>query len=99
MFKPIFQVSDLPVELIAHETLQLDFKVTVEDADRLEMALDVAAFANTLGGTILIGAAEKPGHQRLGRYLPLEERTAADLGRAYDEAIRDRCSPKPLAEI
>ena len=96
MFKPILTERDLPPVLEARETFLLDFKRQGNPEERLEMAKDVAAFANNLGGVILVGATEDRKNGRLGRYQPLPESDSARLARAYDEAIRDRCFPKPF---
>ena len=61
-----------------------------------ELAKDIAAFANSQGGTIVIGALEE--NERLARYDPLPGSFANDVKRAYDHAVRDRCLPRPTVE-
>lgn len=99
MFKPILTEQELPPELATHETFQLDFKRTVSADNTFEMAKDVAAFANGLGGVLLVGAVEDPTNLRLGRYAPLSESEAAQVARAYEHAVRDRCRPQPLHQV
>ncbi len=48
----------------SREDQELDFKVVLDQSsgkpDHLELAKDIAAFANAYGGTIIVGASEKP---------------------------------------
>ncbi|MBK9035465.1 MAG: ATP-binding protein [Myxococcales bacterium] len=60
-----------------------------------EKAKDVAAFANHLGGTILIGAQEDRSSQVL-TYNPLTSKEADDSEKAIAQAINNRCRPTPL---
>lgn len=88
----------LPV-LGTREGAMLDFKATVKVtekgklADPFEAAKDVAAFANTYGGTFLIGAARTG--DTLARYVPLAQADSAKVQHLYEEAVRDRCHPTP----
>lgn len=83
----------------ASETDTLDFKTELKplpdkkSADRFECAKDVAAFASTSGGTLLVGAVES--QHVLQRYKPVSKETAAWIEREYEEAVRDRCAPPP----
>lgn len=45
-FVPIRSAGDLPQELVAHESLLIDFKQDQEPDANYEKAKDVAAFAN-----------------------------------------------------
>ncbi len=78
------------------ETPSCDFKkfeLTLKP-DRFELAKDVAAMANAEGGTIWLGAHAHNG--RLARYqADVTRADALALARAYEEAVRDRCSPVP----
>ncbi|HXF34765.1 MAG TPA: ATP-binding protein [Candidatus Acidoferrales bacterium] len=81
----------------ASESESLDFKrqLSANDGkvDRFEIAKDVAALANTIGGTLLIGAvAEK---NRLVRYEGLTESDAKRAWQVVEECVRDRCFPGP----
>lgn len=99
MFTPVLTRSDLPAALVSNETLQLDFKRTARETISYESAKDVAAFANNLGGTILVGAAEDRSNRRLGKYEPLDERTAAEIATVYESAVRDLCYPNPVVDV
>ena len=66
LFKPILTAADLPKPGVAYEQTTLDAKGTKDKNPNLtapkqarydpdEMAKDVAALANTLGGTVLMG--------------------------------------------
>lgn len=94
MWKPIQAPEDLP-QPGERETAVLDFKAAPTD-DRFELAKDVAAFANGLGGTILVGGV---GGDNLVRFEPLERSAAHAAARGYDEAVRDRCSPAPMFTV
>ena len=99
MFIPRLTCNDLAKLLVSNETLQLDFKRTVQEASSYERAKDVAAFANNLGGTILVGAVEDRRNRRLGKYEPLDKRTAAEIATAYENAVRDLCYPNPVVDV
>ena len=87
--------QDLPHVGTTYETSRLDFKRSVGD-DRTELAKDVAAFANSVGGAIVVGACA--AGERLEAYAPLPAECAASVREAYDLAVRDLCLPKPLVE-
>jgi hypothetical protein len=99
-FEPITKPEQLPAEGTTVETLSRDFKKLVAKGptDRAELAKDVAAFANRIGGTILIGAAEDRKRGVLGRYQTMGAVEAAEVRKACSEAVRDFCSPQPLFE-
>jgi len=56
----------------------------------------VASFANSSGGTVLVGAAEDTTKGVVGKYLPLTKREAHMTVESFDTAIKDRCSPRPF---
>lgn len=91
-FHPLLEGVPLPKVGSAVEQAVFDFK-TEPAKDPFEMAKDVAAFANHLGGTLLFGAVESGGF--LQRYTGLELSAAGKIGGAYSDAIADRCSPRP----
>lgn len=92
---PIERSEQLPAVGSAVERASLDFKAK-HTSDRRECAKDIAAFANGVGGAILVGAAANG--EVLARYLPLSEVEASACQRDYEEAARDRCRPTPLIE-
>jgi len=87
---PIVRPEDLPSPGTSTELPELDFKSTVNTADSIELAKDVAALANTVGGSILVGASAQG--QRLVAYRGVTEplvRIRQDLecpARLVDEA-------------
>jgi len=75
----------------ARETYELDFKAAHHN-DSDEQAKDIAAFANCLGGVILVGVAERAdGFDRT--MLPIQEARLA--ARSYEDAARDLLAPRP----
>lgn len=94
MWKPIDNTSDLP-NIGDSESLYLDFKAAPTES-AFEIGKDVAAFANASGGTLLIGAAQEPGG-RLKEFVPIEDIVAVE--RSYENAIRDRCRPRPMVTL
>jgi hypothetical protein len=81
------------------EGVTLDFKATIKLTDKgalddpFEAAKDVAAFANTYGGTLLIGAAHVG--EAVSKYLPMTDAVASTIERLVEESVRDRCRPAP----
>jgi hypothetical protein len=100
-FRPVRQTSDLP-PIGAVETNVLDFKGTIfgEDGkgkpDLCKLGKHVAAFANSEGGTVLIGAVENKTTRTLERYDPFSPERAAQIREAYSNAVAQFCSPAPL---
>jgi len=95
--------SGLP-SLGSTETNTLDFKARYKRAsgppfDTFEMAKDVAALANAMGGTLLVGAQEDETGGVLKAYLPLTESDAKETTTAFEQAVKDRCSPSPVVNI
>ena len=72
----------------------VDYKGTAKPKEWWELAKDVAAFANHLGGVVLLGAFERPDGVPSLQGLPPDEVKA--LASAYEEVARDRCRPSPL---
>jgi hypothetical protein len=96
-FEPILESHQLPPVGDGYERAVLDLKGRGGVAHSFHMAKDVAAFANHLGGTLLIGAKEEAG--RVGEYDPLNEETTNGVQKKFSEAVRDRCSPRPLVDF
>jgi hypothetical protein len=91
--------GQLPEEGAGTETLARDFKRLWEGGlppDRTDLATDVAAFANRIGGTIIVGAVEDRSRRVLGKYKPFDDATAKSVLDACDLAVRDLCAPKPI---
>lgn len=72
----------------------IDYKGTANDKEWWELAKDVAAFANHLGGVVLLGAYERADGLPELRGLPPAEVAALSL--AYELVARDRCRPSPV---
>lgn len=93
---PLSRPEQLPPLGTSRERLAMDFKREVNPAKHFEMAKDVAAFANSAGGVILVGAEEE--ENRLARYSPMAEARADLVRAAYSQAVTTRCSPVPICE-
>lgn len=97
LFKRLLVTADLPPENFDRETLSLDVKG--KDLRRYkheDLAEQIAAFANALGGSIIVGANEQAGGTYI--YDSMSE-AEADVNRIkYEQANRDFCSPNPLLE-
>lgn len=101
----ITTVDALPIIDTVYETVTFDMKTVVsstrnEDGrmiyDYTELAKDIAAFANSIGGIILVGAQEEArGTGRLKAYRPIPEMEAKEIRAAYNTAARDHCRPSP----
>ncbi len=90
---PIVSVGDLPPEGTSSELSSLEFKKSVDPSDSVEMAKDGAALANTIGGSILVGAIADG--QRLVRYDGIAPALGKRLGEVYERAVKDLCRPTP----
>src|SRR5262245_60071204 len=89
---PIITPDDLPPRGTSGERADLDFKRVVSrtgHADDIELAKDIAALANTVGGTILVGA--DASNSRLQSYCGVPSGKAAEIGEWYEKAAADRC--------
>ncbi|GMV16718.1 MAG: hypothetical protein AMXMBFR56_49420 [Polyangiaceae bacterium] len=97
VFQPILTEAELPA-VGTPEGATLDFKAKLDpNWTNFWLARQVAAFANSVGGTLLIGAGED-GRDALKQYLPLTQADAEQVERSYGNAVRDRCSPQPYFE-
>jgi hypothetical protein len=87
--------ADLPVEgavdLRSRERRDLDFKKFADPAQMCEHAKDEAAFANALGGVLVIGADIESDPTKLA-YPGIRGQTAADVIKLYEQAAT-MCSP------
>lgn len=75
------------------ESGNLDFKQFADPRNSWEHAKDLAAFANMLGGALLIGAAENAG----ALTYPGISQSAKDVQTIYESAAR-MCSPPPVVD-
>jgi hypothetical protein len=95
---PLFvRLTSLPPKDQAIERPIMDLKKEVSPENHFELAKDVAAFANHLGGCLLIGATEADGH--VGEYGGVPVGLADKLQTSYSLAVAQRCSPKPVLDF
>lgn len=80
------------------EQSTLDLKVKADLTKTAHLAKDIAAFANYLGGTLIIGAAEGTGGC-IGAFVPLTKQELKDTQDAISLAVAQRCSPKPVIDF
>jgi hypothetical protein len=94
-FTPLTKPRPLPTIGQSIERPVMDWKAKPAPF-AFERAKDVAAFANHLGGTLLIGAQELNGqlHAYVGM-TPVETGTVRD---DYSKAVADRCQPRPAID-
>jgi predicted HTH transcriptional regulator len=62
IYQPIQSSRDFQNRILlgsTKESVHLDFKAQLNSEEPPKIAVDMAAFANTLGGTLLIGVSEK----------------------------------------
>ena len=97
-FHPIEQYDDLPQTSAARESLVLDFKVTVDPKAWWELAKDIAAFANHVGGTLVVGADE-PAAGAAPSYSGLSAEHAERVAKAYEDAVLEHCLPHPVVRV
>jgi hypothetical protein len=96
-FRPLLDVSDLPSIGSGFERDTFDLKTSYDLTKTADMAIDVAAFANHLGGTVLVGAAESKGV--VGAYKPMHKADCNDLKNAISKAVGARCRPSPRIDL
>jgi hypothetical protein len=100
MLRPLIETwAALPRRSEAYLTERqwFDLKETYAPEKLAEMAKDVAAFANALGGAIIVGATEGPTEPDYS--APLAAKYADDRALDIDKAVRDYCRPSPTAHV
>jgi hypothetical protein len=95
-FVPQEHPQPLPQPGSAIERAVMDWKVVADGTD-FHKAKDVAAFANHLGGTLLIGAKETDG--QLERYVGMNPADAGSVRDKFSKAVKDRCEPLPRIDF
>lgn len=95
-FRPLLKPMPLPTVGDTIERPVMDMKVKPR-AFAFERARDVAAFANHLGGTLLIGARETD--QQLRAYVGMSEAEAGAVLDDYSKAVAARCQPRPALDF
>jgi len=101
MFKPMTCEADLPKVLeerqFEHQTFDAKKEIATSGPGwSHEPAKDVAAFANSEGGTLLVGAFEDKKCGVVTKYFPMPDEQAGEVRNAYSRAVGDRCHPPPL---
>jgi hypothetical protein len=94
-YQPVRTLAELKAVEHSTEGRALDFKAAVDPGEWWELAKDIAAFANYVGGTILVGAAEQSNGT--ATFHGIDRQKVGALVGAYDQAARDKCKPRPLA--
>ena len=84
-----------PLDANVRESHRLDLKETVAPDKTAEHAKDMATFANTFGGVILIGAAVDKG---IVTYPGVSREHATKLAEIYEQTAKDMCSPSPVVD-
>jgi len=95
-FVPQQPPRSLPAKGSAIELAVMDWKVKATGTD-FHLAKDVAAFANHLGGAILVGASERSG--QLVDYVGMTPGEAGNVRDRFSKAVKDRCQPPPLVDF
>lgn len=94
---PITMANQLPIVGTSYETSELDFKRDANLKEPLELAKDIAAFANQLGGTILVGMQES-NEGLAAKWFPMSPSVAAEVQTAYERAALEHLSPRPRVQ-
>jgi hypothetical protein len=95
-FTPFTLEQGLPICGVSIERRFLDLKAKPAGSS-YERAKDVGAFANHLGGVLLIGASEVDG--RLSAYVGMSPNVAAQARHDYSQAVAQRCHPPPAIDF
>lgn len=85
-----------PVDHRSREKLDIDFKRFADKAKISEHAKDLAAFANSVGGTLLVGA-DNESNPTLLNYPGIRGQTAAEVRSIYEQAGM-LCSPTLIVD-
>lgn len=96
LYRRIETLANVHAACASTEGRSLDFKSgkTTKEPEWRELAKDIAAFANHVGGVLLVGAAESADN--IATPYGLEPTEAQRLQSAYEEAARDKCAPRPI---
>ena len=78
------------------ETVKVEFKAEVDTQDHIKLARHVAALVNAFGGTIFVGCCHDRRGGQLVAYKPMNDNEAQLVISAFELAVRDHCSPRPV---
>lgn len=85
---------------ITSEGADLDFKGDLDPARaKIEVAKDIAAIANVLGGHLLVGASTDMGGTRCIGFHGIRRERATDITRVVEEQVKERCRPTPVFTV
>jgi hypothetical protein len=93
MLLPLLTEEALPRPQTTCERSDVDFKISMAPQATIEMAKDVAALANTIGGAIIVGA-RTTGPLVVG-YPGIAPAIATQLLESYERSAAQRCRPAP----
>jgi hypothetical protein len=94
-YTPLTKPEQLPKLGADIEREVMDWKAPgAVGATPFHKAKDVAAFANHLGGVILVGVCEGKGG-KLSKYERMNAKTAQQVADAFSRAIEQKCDPVP----
>jgi len=93
LFPEYFAATALPREGTAFEVPNCDFKTWYRQDERHKLVNDIVAFANALGGVLLVGAKEE--HERLVAYAPRTKVEADELRAMANDIAQKSCVPSP----
>ncbi len=90
-----WRIKALPEKTKALESSIFELKAKLDnETDTFFWARLAASFANSLGGTILIGAAESKKKGHVERYVGIAREEGAAAQKLIADAVATRCSPK-----
>ncbi|MBI1900600.1 MAG: ATP-binding protein [Planctomycetia bacterium] len=82
------------------ESADLDFKETLDPSQgKIEFAKDIAAFANWLGGHVLVGVSTDMNRTRCTGFHGIETELATKITKVIEEQVKDRCRPTPIFDV
>jgi hypothetical protein len=88
---------------ITSEDTSLDFKETFDPSKGnkggIELAKDVVALANVLGGHVLVGVSTEMNATRCTGFHGIDKDLAAKVTKVFEEQVRDRCRPTPVFNV
>jgi hypothetical protein len=93
LFPEYLTEADLPKEGAVFEVPNCDFKTWYRPDERHKLVTDIVAFANALGGVLLVGAKEE--NERLIAYAPRTRAAADELRAMANEIAQKSCVPCP----
>jgi len=101
LYRPIRKYAELPqdgaLDAETRERHDRDFKQFVDPRDPTEHAKDMAAFANVLGGVIIVGGEVENGDRV--KYNGVRGQTPDDVKEIYEKQAMKLCAPAPSIDV